>query len=685
MLEAMKKKVEAEGEKEKELFEKYMCYCKTSGGDLQKSIASSTAKVPEVAADIKESEAQKAQLDEDLVAHKSDREAANAAIAEATSIREKDAAAFAAQKAEYGSDIDALQGAIAAIEKGMAGSFLQTHSANVLRNVAQSSEHLMDADRQDLLAFLAAGQGEEYAPQSGQITGILKQLLDEMAKGLSEETAAEEAAIAAYDGLMAAKKKEVAALTKSIEEKSVRTGELAVSVAEMKNDLSDTEAALLEDQKFLEDLSKNCDTKQAEWDEIVKVRAEEIVALSETVKILNDDDALELFKKTLPGAASSLMQVSVSSGSLRARAISLIRAVRKSGQPGQHQLDFVLLALQGKSSGFEGVIKMIDDMVANLKKEQAEDVSKKQYCEAELDASDDKKKQLEQSVADSETVIEAAEESIAKITSEIEALQDGIKALDKMVAEATETRKSEHEEFTELLAQDSAAKDLLNYAKNRLNQFYNPKMYQPPKKRELSDDDKIVVAFGGTAAPTPAPGGIAGTGVTVLAQVSAHSQLKDAPPPPPETFSAYTKKSQETNGVMAMIDLLIKDLEKEMTTAETDEKNAQAEYEQMMTDSSEKRAADSKSLAEKEGAKADTEAALQAHKDDKASAEKELTGTLKTIAALNSECNWLLQYFSARKEARASEIDSLGKAKAVLSGSDYSLVQTRVRSLRGSA
>merc|ERR1712048_943470 len=99
------------------------------------------------------------------------------------------------------------------------------------------------------MAFLAGGQGFEYAPASGEITGILKQIGDTMAKGLSDETAAEEAAIASYEELMSAKKKEVGALTASIETKTVQTGEVAVSIVEMKGDLADTEAAMAEDKK----------------------------------------------------------------------------------------------------------------------------------------------------------------------------------------------------------------------------------------------------------------------------------------------------------------------------------------------------------------------------------------------------------------------------------------------------
>merc|ERR1712157_514617 len=123
--------------------------------------------------------------------------------------------------------------------------------------------------------------------------------------------------------------------------------------------------------------------------------------------------------------------------------------------------------------------------------------------------------------------------------------------------------------------------------------------------------------------------------------------------------------------------------DKEMTTAEAEEKDAQEDYEQLMKDSAEKRANDSKSISEKEGAKADTEAALTTHKGELKAQKKEMMATLEVIQALHGECDWLLQYFDVRKEARTNEIGALTKAKAVLSGADYSFMQVASRNLRG--
>merc|ERR1719191_2095924 len=119
---------------------------------------------------------------------------------------------------------------------------------------------------------------------------------------------------------------------------------------------------------------------------------------------------------------------------------------------------------------------MIDDMVATLAREQKDDDAKKEYCNKEFDKSDDKKKELEQKIEDLDTSMAAAEDGIATATSEIEALKKSMKDLDQQVYDAGQQRKDEHADFSELMASNSAAKDVLNFAINRLNQFYNPKL-----------------------------------------------------------------------------------------------------------------------------------------------------------------------------------------------------------------
>jgi len=487
MLQALQKKVAQEGETEQKLFDKFMCYCKNGDEVLAKSISAAEAKAPALTADIEAGEAESKQLKSDIKNAQADRAAAKKAMAEATSLREKEAASFATVKADADANIAAVKKATAAIEKGTAGSFLQTADAQVLKQFVLGENTIADYDREELTSFLSSSQG--YAPQSGQITGILKQMTDTMNKELAEASSAEATSIKAYEELMAAKEKEVNALTKAIEEKMVRLGDLEVQIVEMKEDLDDTNKALLEDKKFLADLGKNCALKTKEHEENMKLRSEELLALADTIKVLNDDDALELFKKTLPGAAS-FVQIQVSMRDQRQQALSVLKQAR-----GRPELSFIALALQGKKVNFGKVLKMIDEMVVTLKAEQQDDDDKKEYCEMQFDTADDKKKSLERSVANLDKAIAKDKEAIAALAEEIKALEAGIVALDKSVAEATEQRKEENSDYTELMANDAAAKELLGFAKNRLNKFYNPKLYKAPPKRVLSDEESTQSAW----------------------------------------------------------------------------------------------------------------------------------------------------------------------------------------------
>merc|ERR1719198_1592466 len=327
------------------------------------------------------------------------------------------------------------------------------------------------------------------------------------------------------------------------------------------------------------------------------------------------------------------------------------------------RVDLLEVALRGGKKGFGKINKMIDNLTAELKKLQVDDDEKQAYCESELEKAKDKKKGLAQDDADLETAIDDETEAVNTLKVEIEALDDGIRALDKEVAEDTENRQAEFKDFEANNANNAAAVDLLKFAKNRLNKFYNPSQYQAPK-RDLTEQERITLNMGGTLAPTEAPG-IAGTGVTV-------GFVQGAPPPPPEADLAYKTKGEESAGVITMIDTLVNDVEKEMQEAKLEEKDAQGDYEKFMSDAKAKRAEDAKSQTDKEAALADTSDSLVANKEALKNKNHEQMETEKYIGGPHADCDWLLKYYEMRKEARTNEIDAMGKAKDVLNGADYS-------------
>merc|ERR1719343_684706 len=284
---------------------------------------------------------------------------------------------------------------------------------------------------------------------------------------------------------------------------------------------------------------------------------------------------------------------------------------------------------------------MIDDMVVTF--------SKPIFL---VQALRGKKKELELKMSDTETAINSGEEETTALTEEIAKAEKDIKELDAQVKDATGIRKEENEEYKELMQSDAAAKELLLFAKNRLNKFYNPKLYKPPAKEELSAQGAIE---------------------RDMSFVQLFLKRKALIEPPPATWDAYAKKSEESTGVIAMIDLLVQDMDKEMQEAEVEEKNSQEEYDKTVADAKADRVGLSKSLKDNTASKADLTADLETLKGTKKSTSVELMATDKFISELHGECDFLVQYYDMRANARAGEIDALGKAKAVLSGADYSM------------
>jgi len=669
LLQAMAEKIEAEGKRQDKAMQKYICYCKNNKEELVKSISDGKATIELLTSKIEAATNAKTQAEADLKQAQADRAEAQKANADAEAAREKEASEFAEESGEMKANIDAMAKAIPAIEQGMAGSFLQT-----VGRIAANSADLSAEDKDAVSAFLQSATGSTYEPASGQIVGILKQMKETMEADLAELTKQENDAIAQFNGLRDAKNQEIAASTEAIEENMKQAGELGVSIVTMQGNLGDTKDALGADEGYLAELEKGCDSMEGEYEEIKKSRSEELAAVADTIKILNDDDALELFKKTLPPTETSLLQVRASSKALRQQALAAVARARvASANP---KLDLISLALHSKKVSFEKVLKMIDGMVDALKKEQEDDDSKREYCKTELHKAEQQKKELQHTLMTLSNEIQDHKDNLDRLHAQVAELEQGIKDLDKAVADATEQRKEEHEEYTQEAAENQGALQILEFAKNRLNKFYNPKDYKEAPKRELTEEERMYSAYGGDIGTTPAPGGIAGTGAMAFVQIRAHDENEDvAKPPPPPKVGGF-KKQNASKGVLGMIDMIVQDLKTEMQESESAEKNAQEDYETLMSDSAEKRAADVKSISAREGAIAEREQDLQTAQDTSAAKMKELQENMEYTSDVHQSCDFLLENYGKRKEARTQEMDGLKKAKDILSGADFSFVQT---------
>merc|ERR1719473_806085 len=517
-------------------------------------------------------------------------------------------------------------------------------------------------DRRQVLGFLQGGDASESAG-AGEILGIMKQMKESMEGNLQEATADEEKAAAGFADLEASKKKEIEVATEAIESKTVRAGELAVSIVQSKDELEDTIQEVADNEKFVSQLDEQCASKQKEWAVRQKARADEVHAISDAIGILNDDDALDVFKKAAPGAAAFLQRSSPRTRASKAKNAQAVLA-SLANRKGAHSQELKLilysmgsklrLASKGKVQKFEEIKKMIDDMVVLLGKEQKDDDKHKDFCRDEFDRTADEEAAAKEKVAAITATIEEDTDGLAQLTEEIATLQQEIKDIDKAVAQATEQRKEEHEEYTNAAQMSQAAIQLVDKAKNRLKKFYQPSFVETKAEPQESEDGTLFSSS--------------------FVQIKSHSRSKDSmdesddQPEAPETFSGEVKKNEKSAGVIGMMDGIMRELETDMKDAEYEEKTAQEDYAKLMGESQATRVQNTKSIADKEGTKADLEAKLVTDKDTARSNAEELANVQTAISDLHGTCDFIVQNYDLRKEARTNEIDALKNAKAMLSG-----------------
>merc|ERR1719310_1165578 len=340
----------------------------------------------------------------------------------------------------------------------------------------------------------------------------------------------------------------------------------------------------------------------------VKARADEIAAISDAIGILNDDDALDVFKKSTASASFAqvakvgLLQQSTHRASESKKAQSILAHI--ASQYKHPTLKLILYTLNSKlklkQKNFGEVIKMIDDMVVLLGKQQDEDDKSKEFCEAEFDKADDEEKAAKTKLGQLDAALAEATDAITSLAEEISVLTKGIGELDYAVAEATEQRKEEHAEFIETVQLNEAAIGLVGKAKKRLQKFYSPSAASAASASASASFIQEV--------PT-------------LAQVRVHDESDSLfgvapPPPPPETFAGgEVKKNEKSAGVMGMMDSIVRDLENDVKDCEYEEKTAQKDYAELMADSQATRASDSKAIVDKTAAKAEHEGKLMQTKE----------------------------------------------------------------------
>jgi chromosome segregation ATPase len=697
MLQSMQAELEKEGEAEKEIFEKAFCACESGEKELTKEIEDATAEISTQESKLGSDSAEKDQLTAEVADHKSALAEAQSDLDKATSLREDDNKAFTKESASSAVNIKQLDSAIPALEKGLSSAaFVQTMKPKQLshfRRTVETTKYMTGEMRTSVLAFLDQGTGEDAgqtvdAPGTSEIVGMLKQMKEDMSKDLAELKQQEGEDAETFTELKTAKTAEIDVNEKAIISKDKRIGTLKLSLSEATHALEDAQEALADAQKLAANLKEECASREKDLAMRQKMRSEEIVAISEAVKILNDDDALDTFKKALPSAAlvqkepgqktyDAFIQTHSSRGRarLQTKGKSKHQSVLKHGQ--EPDVDY---GKQAKGAFDKFVNVMVNNMVSVLHDEDVDDEVKKVWCDNETEVNEGIKSAKTAEAKKYESEIEEIDDKLATLAEEIKVLTANIQGLDKSVFEWTAQRKKEHDMFLNEFATSGTALRLIGKAMLRLEKFYSPKAYKA--KTDAVKADALKSAGLSLLSKAPSKDDLAVKrwqeklgGDLDFVQVRSSTRRVEQLPDTPGT---YVKK--ESGGVIGLMQDFKTDLKMDMQEAEAEEKHAAEDYIRVMEDAKETRTADSKSLNQKAKVKAQLDVKLADDKEALALLEKELMNLELYLVKVHAECNFIMAHAEERHEGRVNEEVGLEGAKTIVTNEDpmtYKQVEER--------
>merc|ERR1719311_2044132 len=432
LLTDMKTQLEKEADEDAEMFEKMGCWCTTNDAektkaiaDAEKLIATLTAKIEADTAKVSQLETEIAKLGEDIAKETS-------ALEQATAIKTKETAEFEADQADMAANAKSLGGAVEALGAAHPGAALSQQALmqvrTILRKHSEMHQKMFGSKRhREALSLIQENDKALYAPESGAIFGVLKQMKEGFETNMADAASEEKQALAEYTSMKDAKTAQIKAAEDLSSSKTVELGDTEAALAAAKQDLEDTTAQLAADEKFLATVKDTCATADEDYEARLKVRTEEIKAVGETIGILTDDEAQTAFSKS-----GSFIQLSMRTRRLssveqkREKAARMIRlAAMKSGDAQLSKLSSKVKLLD-----FSEIKKAIDDMMAELKKTQKDEADKYEFCTSEIKANEKDTAAKTDLKADLEQKIDDLESTIATLTDEIAVLKTKIADLE---------------------------------------------------------------------------------------------------------------------------------------------------------------------------------------------------------------------------------------------------------------
>jgi len=588
--------------------------------------------------------------------------------------------------------LESMAQAITTLEGKGAAALIQMKGGSAsrdFRRIISVSRYLDDTKRNLVLGLLDEAEGiKDGEPSAGtaQIVGILKTMNDEAIEDLASMRKEEQDAVATYNEMKEAKTEQLGVVSKAIMDKDKRVGELKLSLVNNKNALEDSQQELEQSQKYLATMQEQCAAMFKTKEMREKMRADEIAAIGEAIKILTDDDALDTFS-TASATKPTLIQQPSSQVGVTKPTLLQQPPVENEDDDGESNygafvqtgMKTMLLAKRhsepdhakahkSHSQAAKVVDYMVNEMVEVLHDDDVNDEHKKAFCDNEtatFTQINEEKLALNDELA---KTIEVMTTDLEQLKADIKQLESDINTNDQEVLDLTKIRKEEHEEFVKAYTANDVAVQLIDKAANRLNKFYNPSMTQKKAlflkiSAQAPSGLKAFLSLPITHAAAVQHQGQEGE-ANEVAFIQTKSSVDVAPPEIPDVPTTYKKK--ESGGVMGLMNEIKLELKTDMKESEVEEKFAQKDYVRMMKEAKAARETDVKALTEKKTVKAETEDKLVSSKERTKLTKKELYQLKMYLKKLDVECSFLMRNFDNRHEARVEEEVGLKSAESIV-------------------
>jgi len=654
LLESMQDELEDELKNDKDMREKMVCWCETNKKDKTQAVEDAKQKITQLEATIQAASGAKGASGATADNLKKELAENRAALAQATAVRQKEAADFHDQEKNMLSAVKLLEGAIVALEKHTPG-FLQSDASleaikpelrkvvyqnlkltGWLRNSPSRDAFLgfLDAHADILEAdtFLQESSAQQrlpfksYGSQSGQIIGVLKQMKEDFENDLPEIQGIERKKSSQFAELKGSKLAEIDEQEAQMKAKWQENADTRLDLVAAKDDLEDTKASYEADTEFLREVQKRCTEADNDWDKRQGTRADEIAAVSEAIKILSTDDVREAQQTTF-----GFLQVSEQSKRrLGLRETRLTRALDHLKKVAPNKPEVVSLIALAMSDPFGKVVEAIDGLVVKLKQQQADEVKHRDFCVGALNENEVVTQRKNTDLNRLEAAISELNDHHKRLTEEVSELKSEIAQLEVDLQRASENRKAENVLFQKNAADAVRTQEALGKAYEKLEGFYSEKhVFLQSHKDEPKAD-----AYFNSGAPDQ---------------------------------GTYHENSKGT-GVMGMIKKMQGEAKILEDEAVHDETEAQAAYESMIAETNNCVKEKSRLIADKMEEMAGVDKDRQEKTTDKNEVLGDLQGLSDEKAELLAQCTFLLDNFDARQESRSAEMDALGEVKGILSG-----------------